>query len=151
MEIVHPGACEGLEMKRFTFISIVFALLVVGCTESQRQRGDRMVEDVNNVTAGAQAVLQSPVGQMIPSPGREIAALAVALATSGVAAWQTWRKSQMAKTTKAIIKGVEQVERRNRVQNPNPATEIKQAIGVQMRAQGIYDAGNKIVDRLKIT
>ena len=140
-------------MRRFTFTAIIFSLATLaGCNEVQLRRADAVVEDVNTVTVGARAVLESPAGAAIPTPAREIAALAVTLASGGVAAWTEWRRRTMAKTTKAIVRGIEQVDRDNRAANPtNPATAIKDRIALNMKALGVRDAGDRIVNKLKIS
>jgi hypothetical protein len=123
-----------------------------GCNEAQRQEVDAIVADVNTVTVGARALLQSPAGQAIPTPVKEIAGLVVGLLGGGVATWTEWRRRTMAKTTKAIVRGIEQVDREHRAANPeNPAKEIKDRIGANMLALGVRDRGNKIIDRLKIS
>ena len=53
----------------------------------------------------------------------------------------------MTKTTKAIVKGIEKSA--DQVQT-NPANPVKEAIGKEMRAAGIYDQANQLVDQLKI-
>jgi len=139
-------------MKKATFITLIVLIVSLGgCNEQQFERADQLVADVNNVAAGGQAVLSSPAGGFIPSPAREIAGVTVSVLMAAAAAYQTWRKNQMAKTTKAIVKGVESIDREHQTKNPNPAMKIKQAIGVQMRALGVYDAGNKIVDQMRIS
>lgn len=57
----------------------------------------------------------------------------------------------MTKTTRAIVRGIERTDKAHREANPNPAADVKASIGVQMEAAGIKSAGNKIVERLKIS
>lgn len=138
-------------MKRLRFTAIIFTIATVsGCTEEQLQQTDQFVADVNNVAVGARAVLESPPGQAIPSPIREIAGLVVGLAGAGVATYETWRKKQMEKTTRAIVRGIEKIDKQHRIDNPNPAADIKASIGAYMEASGIKTTGNKIVEKLKI-
>lgn len=139
-------------MKRYTFTTIIFLLALAGCNEAQRQAVDEIVADVNTVAVGGQAVLQSPAGAAIPSPAKEIAGLVIGLAGAGAATWTEWRRRTMAKTTKAIVRGIEQVDREHRTTNPtNPASEIKDRIALNMRALGVVDKGDKIVNQLKIS
>ena len=140
-------------MKRCTFTTIIFLLATLaGCNEAQRQTVDEIVADVNTVAVGGQAVLQSPAGAAIPSPAKEIAGLVIGLAGAGVATWTEWRRRTMAKTTKAIVRGIEQVDRDHQTTNPtNPASEIKDRIALNMRALGVVDKGDKIVNKLKIS
>ena len=140
-------------MKRLTLsIILLCAVAFGGCNEAQRQDVDRLVEDVNNVAVGAHAVLQSPAGQGIPTPAKEIAGLAVGLALAGVTTWTEWRRRTMAKTTQAIVRGIEQVDREHREANPtNPAKEVKDRIAANMLALGVRDRGDKIINRLKVS
>ena len=144
---------------RRTFIHLTITVLLglgavlaaVGCNEQQMRQADQIVADVNDIAAGVGAVIQSPAGGMIPPPFKELAALGIMLATGGAATYQTWRKKQMAKTTRAIVRGIETIDREHRQANPNPARDIKNAIGVEMAAAGIKSAGNKIVENLKLS
>ena len=140
-------------MKQACWITVlILGGLIGGCTEAQRQEVDQIVADVNDIAAGAQAVLQSPAGRMVPSPAKELAGLVIGLVGAGAATWTEWRRRTMAKTTKAIVRGIEQEDRANRENNPdNPATPIKERIHANMIALGVADRGNKIVDRLKIS
>ena len=96
-------------------------------------------------TAG-KAVLDSPAGQLVPPDIRFYASLAFGLLTSGAAGYKNWRLAQMSKTTKAIVRGIE----RAGADTPAPPS-VKVAIGAEMRKLGIYDTGNKLVDRFKTT
>jgi len=66
-----------------------------------------------------------------------------------VLTWQELRNRNMKKTTRAIVKGIENTA------NPDKATsEVKANIADEMRKQGgdkFYAKANKIVDRLKIS
>ena len=139
-------------MKRIVFTLIVLsAAAIAGCNERQWRQADKAVADVNNVAVGARAVLESPAGAAIPTPVKEIAGVVVTTLLGGAAAYQTWRKNQMTKTTRAIVRGVEMIDREHRVENPNPARNVKDAIGLCMEAANIKTTGNKIVERLKIS
>lgn len=124
------------------------ALICLGlsCTEQQLRSGDRFAQDANAVGQGIGAVLESPVGLMIPAQVRLIAQLAVGLIGAGVITWQDWRNRQMKRTTRAIVKGIEK-------QNPDKGSPIKTSIALEMAKPGqrFYKRANKIVDRLKIS
>ena len=138
-------------MKRIA-TAIILIGIGTGCTEIQRQQADQLVADVNDIAAGAQAVLQSPAGGMIPTPAKEIAGLVIGLAGAGAATWAEWRRKTMAKTSKAIVRGIEQVDRQHKQANPdNPAQAIKAQIAANMKALGIQDRGDRIVNKLKIS
>jgi len=136
-----------MRFLRITLILGVLALVTFSCDEEQLRQADRIVGDVNQVSTGARAVLESPAGKMVPDQARLLIELALGLVGAGAITYQKWRSGIMAKTTKAIVKGVEKVDRAGQ---DNPVNPIKDSIGYEMRQAGIYDAGNKIVDRLKI-
>jgi len=139
-------------MSRATVFSSVTLMIVIsgifsGCDEQQIGRIDRIVTDANDVVSGVGAVLKSPAGAMLP-PGLQLyGAIAVAIASVGVNAWQKIKGDLMKKTAKAIVKGIELAEREL---EPNPKSKIKEAIGTEMKLAGVYDRGNKLVDQLKV-
>jgi len=122
--------------------------MLVGCDNGFMQ-ADKIVQDVNNIASGARAILESPAGLMIPPEWKLYGAIAVALANGLVITWEELRNRTMKKTTKAIIKGIENTE------NPEKATsEVKNNIANEMLKQGgegFYAKANKIVDNLKIS
>lgn len=131
--------------------SIICAALIVtpiGCDEEQIRTVDRIVSDVNSVSTGARAVLQSPAGQAVPSDIRLMIELALGLVSAGTIGWQKWRSVIMTKTTKAIVRGVEKTAPAG---NPDVQTNnlVKMNIQQQMIKAGVFDQGNKIVDKLK--
>lgn len=133
--------------KWITWI-ILLLLISAGCDEFW-QKGDEIATDVSTVAQGTQAVLESPAGRMIPPDLKLYGALGIALANGLVIGWQEFRNRTMKKTTKAIVKGIENTA------NPDKATsEVKDNIRHEMLQQGgqrFYDKANKIVDRLKIS
>ena len=138
-------------MKRFlnvTMLLFILAGCLAGCDEFW-QKGDEIVQDVNDIAGGARALLESPAGQMLPPNLKLYGALGVILANGLVITWQELRNRTMKKTTKAIVKGIENTE------NPDKATsEVKANIANEMLKQGgdrFYDKANKIVDKLKIS
>ena len=129
--------------------SVVLSLFIVGsCNEELLESADRAVADANNIAAGIKVVLESPAGPMIPPDWRLYGSLAVLLTSAAANGYQKWRGSQMTKTTKAIVKGIEAAEKE---MTPNPTDLVKQEIANEMRAAKVYDVGNEIVDRLKIS
>jgi len=145
---------QGWSLWLYVTVSVWLALIfgiasVAGCNEQQMAQADRAVADVNDIAAGVKAFLESPAGAAIPLDWRLYGSLGV-LATSVIAnGWQQFRNGTMKKTTKAIVKGIEHVERQS---NPKPkeTAVVKQAIAAEMRTAGIFDRGNQLVDRLKM-
>lgn len=135
-------------MKKVIYIGSLFLLVFAGCDEFW-QRGDEIVQDVNDLAGGAQALLDSPAGQLIPPDLKLYGALGIALANGLIIGWQEVRNRTMKKTTKAIVKGIENTD------SPDKATsEVKSNIAEEMRRQGgdkFYAKANKIVDQLKIS
>ena len=113
---------------------------------------DNAASDANDWAAVGRQVIDSPAGQVLPPDVRLYGSLAVSALMAGTAAYRQWRLGQMNKTTKAIVRGIEAAE-----QTPdgkpvsNPSSPVKVAIAAEMRKLGIYDAGNKIVDRIKLS
>lgn len=130
------------------WIVVIMVACFVGCDEFW-QKGDEIIQDVDDVAGGARALLESPAGQMIPPNLKLYGALVVALANGLVITWQGFRNRNMKKTTKAIVKGIENTS------SPDKATsEVKSNIAEEMRRQGgdkFYAKANKIVDQLKIS
>lgn len=138
-------------MKRFlnvTMLLFILAGCLAGCDEFW-QKGDEIIQDVNAVAGGARALLESPAEVMIPPEWKLYGVLGVMLANGLVLTWQEWRNIQMKKTTRAIVKGIEQTS------NPDKAiSEVKANIAEEMQRQGgdrFYARANKIVDKLKIS
>lgn len=53
----------------------------------------------------------------------------------------------MIKTTKAIVKGIEQVDKE---QKPNPTNPVKVAIAGQLKQLGIYSQADDLINKLKV-
>ena len=138
-----------MEKVKFTVILCVVTLFVFAGCEQVWQTGDEIVRDANNIAGGARAVLDSPAGQLIPPNLRLYGFLGIGLINAVVITWQELRNRAMKKTTKAIVKGIENTA------NPDKATsEVKANIAEEMRRQGgdiFYAKANKIVDKLKIS
>ncbi len=142
--------------RRFFFwvgVGMGLAVLIIaiashlpGCLEF-----NDAVQDVNTVATTAKTVLDSPAGKMIPPDLRFYGSLVVSAVMAGAAGYKQWRLAQMSKTTKAIVRGVEASEDQPGAMKGNPTSPTKTAIAAEMRKLGIYDAGNKIVERLKIS
>jgi len=140
-------------MKKWIFGIVIGVMLIVtpiGCDEEQLRTVDRVVSDVNSVSTGARAVLETPAGQAVPADIRLMIELALGLVSAGTIGWQKWRSGIMTKTTKAIVRGVEQTAPAG---NPDPDVRtnnlVKMNIQQQMIKAGVFDQGNRIVDRLK--
>lgn len=128
-------------------LTMLAIITFAGCLEF-----DEAVQDVNTVATTAKTVLDSPAGGMIPPDYRLYGVLALNLLTGGAAGYKQWRLSQMGKTTKAIVRGIEAAEAQPGCKTTgNPGNPAKVAIAAEMRKLGIYDAGNKLVERLKVS
>ena len=122
-------------------------VILVGCAQL-----DKAVSDVNTIAETTQTVLDSPAGRLAPPDWRLYGGLATTLLMGSAAAYKQWRLSQMSKTTKAIVRGIEATETLAAIDGSQAAKnpgEVKAAIAVEMRKLRIYDAGNKLVDRFK--
>lgn len=137
-------------MKKVIYLAISILTLVTlsGCEEFL-QKGDETIQDANAVAGGARAIIESPAGQLVPPDLKLYGLLGIGLINGVVISWEEWRNRTMKKTTRAIVKGIENTG------NPQKATsEVKTNIAEEMRRQGgdkFYDRANKIVDRLKIS
>ena len=138
-----------MKKVKFTIILCILTLLALAGCEDFLRTGDELIADANKVAGGARAILESPAGQMIPPDLKLYGLLGIAIINGVVIGWEEWRNKQMKKTTKAIVKGIEQAS------NPEKATsEVKVNIAEEMRKQGgdkFYAKANKIVDKLKIS
>jgi len=129
--------------------SAVLSLFIIGsCNERQLDRTDQIVADANSLVTIGGAILESPGARVIPPDWRLYGSLAVLLGSALTNGYQKWRGSQMTKTTKAIVKGIEKAEK---AAQGNPIAPVKMAIAKEMRAARVFDVGNKIVARLKIS
>lgn len=137
-------------MKKVIYlvISILTLVTLSGCDEFWA-KGDVIIRDVNDAAAGAGALLDSPAGRLIPPDLKIYGLIGIGLINAAVIGWEEMRARQMKKTTRAIVKGIENTG------NPDKAmSEVKANIAEEMRRQGgdkFYAKANKIVDRLKIS
>lgn len=141
-------------MRHFKQIAIIAAAVAAvsfaGCEPEHWQQADRIVHDVNAWAETGQGIIESPAGQTLPPDWRLIGGLATSLVLGGAAAYNKWRLNSMTKTTKAIVKGIERAEMAGEgVAERNSTSPLKAAIADEMRRKGVFDAGNRIVDRLK--
>jgi len=136
--------------KCIQIVSLAFLLFVFspGCDEFW-QKGDEIIQDANDAAAGARGLLESPAGRLIPPDLKVYGLIGIGLINAAVIGWEEMRARQMKKTTRAIVKGIENTD------NPDKAmSEVKANIAEEMRRQGgdkFYAKANKIVDRLKIS
>lgn len=134
-------------MKKVIYLAILALVTLVGCEEFLTM-GDEIIQDANAVAGGARAILESPAGQLIPPNLKIYGLLGIGLTSVIVNGWQEWRNKTMKKTTRAIVKGIENAK------NPDDITEVKTHIANEMQKQGgdkFYARANKIVDKLKIS
>ena len=136
-------------MRKVIFATVLIVTLFGGCDENFLQQADRFVEDVNTVKTGTEAVLRSPAGAALPPDIKLYGTLGILLASGLVNGWQEWRNKTMKKTTKAIVKGIEQSKDVDK-----SISDVKHNIADEMQKQGgdkFYAKANKIVDKLKIS
>jgi len=148
---IHPWHL-GMVVVSLAMLAIITFAGSCDMPDPLSQAMDRAVTDVNSIATTGKAVLNSPAAQVIPPDLRLYAVLALNLLTGGAAGYKQWRLAQMGKTTKAIVRGIEAAETQD-LSEPatNPSKPVKVAIAAEMRKLGVYDAGNKIVDRLKVS
>lgn len=134
--------------KNVLWIAVIVVACIAGCDDFW-QKGDQIIEDANNIAGIARAVLESPAGQLIPPDLKVYGLLGIALINAGVIGWEELRNRTMKKTTKAIVKGIEELDNNDSARN-----DVKSNIADEMRKQGgdkFYAKANKIVDKLKIS
>jgi len=143
-------------MKTILFSVIVAVALTAGCNDEQLERADRAAAGVGTAITTAEGILATPAAAALPADWRLYGSLAVAAGSIALSVYKQWRLGLMTKTTKAIVKGIEGAEKQARFVLDdehtvnNPKNPVKEAIGAEMRAAGIYDQGNRLVDQLKI-
>ena len=149
---MRPKGAGRIHPWHLGMVVVSLAVLGVITFAGSCQQADRIISDVNAVAGTGQAVLDSPAGQMIPPDIRLYGSLVISAVMAGAAGYKQWRLAQMGKTTKAIVRGIEAAEKQPMAEaSGNPVSPIKAAIGTEMRRLGIYDTGNKIVERLKVS
>ncbi|MCJ7805471.1 hypothetical protein MUP46_02410 [Patescibacteria group bacterium] len=135
-------------VNRQSSIVLLSVLCVLcGCTKQQLNQADRTAGDVNNLITAGQRLLATPAAAAIPPDWRLYGSLALAAGSIVVGAYKQMRLTLMTKTAKAIVKGIE--KSKEEIQT-NPKNPVLEAIGKEMRAAGIYDQANQLVDQLKI-
>ena len=122
-------------------------IILAGC-----EALDNAASDANDWAAVGRDALDSPAGRGLPADVRLYGSLAVSAVMAGAAGYKQWRLSQMNRTTKAIVRGIEAAEKQPGSEaTGNPTNPVKVAIAAEMRRLGIYDTGNKIGERLKVS
>lgn len=137
-------------MRFLGFWIIIYAVLLIGfsgCHELLKQ-ADKAAEVTQDVAASTEQLMQSPIGQAVPGHIKLYLASGLALASLLANSWQEWRLKEMTKTTKAIVQGIDQVDKKS-IEN-TPMSELKDSISQQMKLAGCSDNGRKIVNKLKI-
>ena len=82
-----------------------------------------------------------------PGTAETYGAIAAIIASLGFNIFQKRKGDVMKKTTRAIVKGIEQAEHEKKT---NPKNHVKDAIKIQLRAAGIYNQGDDLIRQLKI-
>ena len=146
MRGIGPSRIHPLHLGMVIVALALLAILTfAGCLEA-----DEAVKGVDVVTTTAKTILDSPAGQFVPPDIRLYGSLAISALMAGTAVYKNWRLAQMSKTTKAIVRGIEAAEFAVGAGDvDNPKNPVKTAIAAEMRKLGVYDAGNKLVDRFK--
>ena len=109
---------------------------------------DNAVQDANDWAVVGRDALDSPAGRGLPPDIRLYGSLAVNVLMGSAAAYKQWRLSQMGKTTKAIVRGIQAFEETTPPAS-KPEPSLKGAIATEMRKLRIMDTGDKLVDRFK--
>jgi hypothetical protein len=89
------------------FLTLTLLLAIVGCSEEQRQRVDKLTSAVESVTQSGQAFMESPAGQIVPIEIRSIVEICGAVAMGLVVAWRDYRRKQAQTALEEIVTGVE--------------------------------------------
>lgn len=140
--------------SNLVYWSVVTGCLIVGfsigtnfgCELQQLERMDRIVSDANDLVAAGGAMLGSPAGALIPPDIRLYGAAGLAIASVVLNSWQKIRGNLMKKTTKAIVRGIEIADK----PRSNPMSAVKSSIKTEMELAGVYDRGNRLIDRIKV-
>lgn len=135
----------------FLGMAIALGILAVTSQVAGCEAADKPVADINAVASGAHELLNSPAGQLLPADIRLYSSLAITALMAGTAAYKQWRLTQMGKTTKAIVRGIEATQpwQTEAGATVNPAGNVKTNIAIEMRKLKIFDVANDLVDRLK--
>jgi len=96
-------------MARRFFVTIVVGccLWAGGCTEDQRVKIDEAADAVQQSAPTAEALVNSPAGDMLGDKGQDIALIGLTALSALAGAWQTLRKEQLRTTGKVIVRAVE--------------------------------------------
>lgn len=121
--------------------------LYTGCTEEQKEQGDKIVSQVQAGAEAGKELLESPAGAPIPADWKLYGLLAYGIISSATNAWQNWRTRTVKKTLTAVVKGVENAEDQAQT---NPVNPVKVSIEKQMREARILDQADRIVDKIKL-
>ena len=120
--------------------------------DAQDKRLDEINRDLEQTVLLRQGIQAAhDVAEIVsdgPGTAETYGAIAAIIASLGFNIFQKRKGDVMKKTTKAIVKGIESAEKE---QKPNPMNPIKVAIGRELRAAGIYDQGDQLINQLKIT
>ena len=81
-------------LKYFMWVLILMVILCLGCTESQLQQADKVIQDVNSVGRVIQNIIELPTVKVIPHPYILIASTVVGGLLGGVKVWKRIRKNQ---------------------------------------------------------
>ena len=114
---------------------------------------DAIEEDINK-TVSLQQGLQAAkdvVGVIDETSGGsagQYGAIAAIIASIGLNLFQKRKGDVMKKTTRAIVKGIEAAETETK---PNPTNPVKVAIKSQLEAVGVYNQGDDLIRRLKVS
>lgn len=141
--------------KKILYGLCLSAILLVclgsdGC-EKEFERIDKTAQATKEITVEGEKFIESPAGEYIPPEIKQAIGVVGALALILANGWQAWRNQTMKKTTKAIVKGIEDAENLSNMSgNSKSPNSVKDCIEAEMKAAKIFDRGNKIVDKLKI-
>jgi len=147
---MFAGMQEDLEKREQDLIERYNAAVEAGAKSEVLDKIEGDIDKTVLLRQGAQAA-KDVVEIVADGPGAEqYGAIAAIIASLGFNVYQKYKGGVMKKTMKAIVKGIDNVDRR---ENPKPeiTAAIKKSIGSEMRIAGIFDRGNVIVDQLKVS
>ena len=83
--------------KRLLVLLFVMVLLsgIVGCSESQMLKGDKVATSATTAATDLQTAIQSPAGVLVPEPFRSLVELALAGILTAAGSWQLYRKGKV--------------------------------------------------------
>ena len=92
-------------------LAIMPMTIFVGCTEKQITEVDRVAGVAQTATQAAQAVLNSPAGQLVPPDYRLYGSLGISAILGVLAFWEEHKRKLYKKATIEIVRGIDLAKR----------------------------------------